>query len=588
MSHHARSTGIGSLPPTVSRGTRTAFRRVQLRQAQQAPLVQLTAIAPTLALDQASRTITGTITVYDTPSTSQGIVIHDGALTAREPLTRVKLLRDHDQRDPVGYATAVDLSAGARSATFHVPEGENGDKALQEAADHLRDGLSVGFAVKQYAFDDDFNLHVYEGELYEVSLCAIPDFADAQVDSVAAAARSQERGALMNRAQLAAALAAGTITQETHDAQLALIDQQEQQTAAQLAAAPNGSHQPPAIPPSAQPVPRVPAELSAGPVVIPPSAPAAQVRDRAIGLQQVVRSVSAAFASGDPTQIQLAIADVIPSYANPANGADPAQAWDREDWLGQVWRASDTERRWINAIGAPEDLKARRFSGWAWDVRPTPGLYDGEKGQIPTNAPKTKLIGPFMSQRWAGGWDIDRAFVDFSDEEYLTEFWNAAVDQYMLDSDSWVATRVQALAFQRTAFTLGTSITAMLKGAIADGRAVRGGKINRIFLGSTLYSEFQDIPADTLPLWLSKAEVGIAPADGGGNVGQLIIQEDTSLANTAMCYFDNRAIKVKEKRIPQLKAYDVAHAGVDLGFYSYGGVLVSDERLVLKRSRATS
>lgn len=570
-------TRLGIGPGNVFPG-----RRLQLRAAER-PLLQLSAIAVELATDEASRTITGTITIYDTPSTSQGIVIHDGSLTAREPLSRVKMLRDHDQSDPVGYCTAIDLAADKRTATFAIPEGENGDRALREAQDKLRDGLSIGFMTRQYAFDDDYNLHVYEAELYEVSLCAIPDFADAQVDSVAAAAQHQEKGTLMNRQQLAAALANGTITQETHDAQLALLEQREHALAA---------HTTPPPASDAPLAPRVPAELAAGPVPVPagqPSAGAAVTAPRGLSLSAVARQVARAYATGDQQQIALAIADVIPSYAAPADGSDPAQVWDRPDWLGQVWRASDTERRWINSIGAPTDLTSRRYGGWAWDVKPTPALYDGEKEEVPTNTPKTKAIGPFTAERWAGGWDIDRAFVDFSDEQYLTDFWNAAVEMYLQDSDDWVATKVLSLAYARQAAPANTSVVQLLKRCVADGRKVRGGKINRIFLGENLYSEFQDVPADSLPLWLAKADVGISPADGGASIGQLIIQEDSvNLTANQVAYFDNRALSVKEKRIPQLKAYDVAHAGVDLGFYSYGGVLMTDERLVLKSSRAAS
>ena len=156
--------------------TRGTFGHVKLAAKPAAPSpVQLTAIASTVATSSESRTISGTITLYDTPSSSQGIVIHPEALAAREPLERVKLLRDHNHADPVGYMQSVDLAANPPTATFYVPEGDNGDRALQEATDHLRDGLSIGFAVKQYAFDDAYNLHVYEAELYETSLCAIPE-----------------------------------------------------------------------------------------------------------------------------------------------------------------------------------------------------------------------------------------------------------------------------------------------------------------------------------------------------------------------------------------------------------------------------
>lgn len=523
--------------------------------------VQLRAIAPTLTLGEdgegnSTREITGTITVYDTASTSQGIVIHEGSLTARAPLTRVKLLRDHDHGDPVGYATA--LSDDGLTATFYVPEGENGDRALQEATDHLRDGLSIGFSVKQYAFDDDYNLHVYEAELYEVSLCAIPDFADAEVTDVAAAATPTERGQLMNREQLAAALAAGTITQEVHDRQLA-----------QLSA---GAPQP-------IPAPHVDPALAAGPTPVPVSTAPAFTRPRGLSLQAATARISAAFQSGDRTEIALAIADVVPAD-------DAGHGFlGREDWFGEVWRASNFDRVWINAIGPVQPLNKMSWKGYYWDVRPKPAKYGGNKSEVPTNKPKTKPIEG-TSSRWAGGWDIDRAFVDFGDQDYLDAFWRAAVDQYQLESDADIAEQVIAAATAQAALPASTTAVGVIKATLRPAGLPRGAQINRVFLADDLYNEFLDSPSQNLPLWLSKATVGIAPAEGTAEVEGLHIVADSSIADGTAIAFDNRALTVREKQIPQLKAFDVAHAGVDLGFYSYGGLAITDERLVIEQHRA--
>lgn len=140
--------------------------------------------APTVTLSESDRTISGIITVFGVVAESHGLILEDGALEPRMPLSRVKLLRDHDQRDPVGYMTT--LSDDRTEASFHVATGENGDRALAEAREKLRDGLSVGFRTTEYTWDDNYVLHVHKAELYEVSLCAIPAFQDAQVIDVAA------------------------------------------------------------------------------------------------------------------------------------------------------------------------------------------------------------------------------------------------------------------------------------------------------------------------------------------------------------------------------------------------------------------
>ncbi len=105
------------------------------------------------------------------------------------PLSRVKMLIDHDQKQPVGFM--VELDGAQLNAAFSIPEGEAGDKALNDAANGLRDGLSVGIQVLDepgaFMYDEaDGTYHVYAAELVEVSLCAIPAYQDAEVTHVAA------------------------------------------------------------------------------------------------------------------------------------------------------------------------------------------------------------------------------------------------------------------------------------------------------------------------------------------------------------------------------------------------------------------
>ncbi|WP_166408789.1 HK97 family phage prohead protease [Labedella phragmitis] len=148
------------------------------------------ALAPTIQLDRESRTIRGVITEFGVPTNDyRRIVLHEGALRPRQPLKRVKMLIDHDQRQPVGFMT--ELSSDTRNAAFKLPPGEAGDKALEDAANGLRDGLSVGIQVLDedgaFTYDAEHNTyHVHAAELVEVSLCAIPAYQNAAVTQVAA------------------------------------------------------------------------------------------------------------------------------------------------------------------------------------------------------------------------------------------------------------------------------------------------------------------------------------------------------------------------------------------------------------------
>jgi len=154
--------------------------------------IHFMAYAADVTLSAEARTISGTITVFDVPTNDyRKLILHEGALRPRLPLSRVKLLRDHDSRDPVGYMAS--LSADTKTAVFKVASGESGDRALFEAHpdNKLRDGLSVGIQVLSepgaYLYDTETGeYHVYAAELLEVSVCAIPAYSDAQVAQVVA------------------------------------------------------------------------------------------------------------------------------------------------------------------------------------------------------------------------------------------------------------------------------------------------------------------------------------------------------------------------------------------------------------------
>lgn len=166
--------------------------------------------APSAPLvDVQKRTIEGLAVPFGPAGqTSAGrLQFSPGSLAFRDP-SRVKLLREHDQRDAVGVGqeltelSAADVDARMVAAgreplglpglwaRFRVPEGTNGDAALAEAATGLRDAFSVGVQLDDATAT---NLRRSQGAaiqgrgaLREVSLVSVPAFDDARVGSVAA------------------------------------------------------------------------------------------------------------------------------------------------------------------------------------------------------------------------------------------------------------------------------------------------------------------------------------------------------------------------------------------------------------------
>ena len=515
--------------------------------------LQIHLAAASLTASPATRTITGTIAVYNQHSTTQGIKLMPGCLTPRQPLSRVKLLRDHNLRDSVGYMTEYD--AETLRCVFAVPEGADGDEALTKAANGLRDGMSVGFQVTEYSFDEQYNLNVLAAELYEVSLCAVPDFQDAQTEAVAlSAARQKEH----------------KMTPE----EIAAMQAENARLTQQLAAGSTAGNTPAA--PAAEPAGLAPAAQPAAPVALAadqfPQAGNTFTQPRARSLREVSLQVSQAVATGDQAQIRLALQDVLPAD-------DAGKGFiGRPGWIGEVWQAAKSGRPWIESLGTPGELTSMKLEGWAWDVRPKPQKYAGNKTAVPSNKPKTKPITA-DAERWAGGWDIDRIFIDLGSAEFLQSFWTAAAAEYDVDSDSDIAAKMIAAATDKG--RSGTAVAAI--GAIAADLRRVGARANQIFLAEDVFDEYANLGQDAVPFWLANA-TGVSLADATATISDLRIEADDQLDLGTVIGYDRRAAEVKEKRPIQLQAFDIAKGGIDLGFFSYGGLLVNDPRAIVKRT----
>lgn len=537
-----------------------------------------------------ARTITGRIVAFGTKSNDNRLRIEAGALKPRTPLKRVKLLVDHDQSQPVGFMAALDHDR----ATFTVPEGEAGDRALADANTGRRDGLSIGATINAARWSDDGEiLIVSDAELYEVSLCAIPAFADAGVESVAATMTAtytdtprKETVMRLTAAQLAALEA-----RLGHKPTAAEVNAEADRLEASAKSGPTVTAATDAREFSFSGTATATAETPTGPA--PTGTESASVRastaapgfgqaaapgvtatkERPKSFNDVVDTVSAAINTGNTGQIMAALSDVVP--------ADDAGTGfiGRENWLGELWTATKTGRPHIDAFGTPKQLTSMKLKGWQWDVRPKPAKYEGNKAEVPTNKPKTKPVEA-SAERWAGGWDIDRIFLDLGDPGFLAAFWNAAMQEYQLDSDADVATKILADA---TDGGESAGVIAGIASTAADLRAV-GATLSHLFLSDDLFDVYADLRQDEVPFWLAQATGSVSLKDATANVADLRIEADPLLPSGALLGFDSRAATVYEKSPIQLQALDIAKGGIDLGFFSYGGVIVNDPRAIVKRT----
>lgn len=138
------------------------------------------------AADAGRRTITGQIVPFGRwGQTSAGLVRFERG--AFDSLPNVKLLLEHDPRRPIGRAQQMLPTPEGIVATFKLSGTTAATDALIEAADGLRDGLSVGANIIDFEYTDE-GMVVTAAELLEVSLVHTPAFSEAVVTQVAASA----------------------------------------------------------------------------------------------------------------------------------------------------------------------------------------------------------------------------------------------------------------------------------------------------------------------------------------------------------------------------------------------------------------
>jgi HK97 family phage major capsid protein len=148
--------------------------------------LNLTFAAHITGANEATRQISGIVVPFGkTGNTSAGPVIFEvGSINNPDPKP-VKFLLQHDAQRPIGKAIEFQVTPGGINGTFKISNTTAGSDALVEAADGLRDGLSVGAQIDKYTIKDGV-MHVTAAKIVEVSLVHAPAFSDAVVLDVAA------------------------------------------------------------------------------------------------------------------------------------------------------------------------------------------------------------------------------------------------------------------------------------------------------------------------------------------------------------------------------------------------------------------
>lgn len=150
---------------------------------------------PLVQVDHARRIMEGLAVPYgpDKIASKNGVRyrFQKGSLVYTEQ-RRNKLLRDHDKAQALGKLIFDEDREDGMFARYKVADGPDGDRALSEAEQGVRDGLSVGveiFAAEPDPLNQGVWLVSVPGATWrETSVLAVPAFDDARVTRVAASA----------------------------------------------------------------------------------------------------------------------------------------------------------------------------------------------------------------------------------------------------------------------------------------------------------------------------------------------------------------------------------------------------------------
>lgn len=527
------------------------------KKAQQAP-IHLSAALVTASASMDDRTINGEIVTYGViGNTSMGPTLFEpGSIRVHSELSRVKLLEMHDMERSLGYMSSVQDSTERLTGSFKVAPTPEGDRALEAVTNRTRDALSLGVNVTEYAFSDDGVLIVKGSDLNETSLVTVPAFTESRVSSISAA----REAAMTNPNPNGPAVAPATEAPKVEAAQQV------------------GT-------PAAPAAPAVQATQFMTPPQIHAGAGAAQGVDLDTLAQQITAGIKnggasltmgTVLAKANPNMFMTAaLPDIVPAD----EAAAPFTDVSRPKWLGELWQAKRTERPTIDSLGKPQPLTSLKATGYQLvraDATKFINKYAGSKAEIPTSGKWKTAPAEATAQRYAGGWDVDRAYFDFNDHGFIKATIQGAYEDYLIDTEADILAKLMAVATATT----GADVLEILTKLGADAGKV-GATLSKIQFGSDMWAQLTSLTTAEVPWWLQQ-QGKINLAETTGNAGGLTFNLNHELDAGAVEAHDKRAATFYETPMINVQAQDIARGGVDLGVFGYAAVIVNDKRAIFK------
>lgn len=493
-----------------------------------------------------ARTITGLVVPYGEPgATSAGLVsIRAGAVRLPADLSRVKLLNFHSNEvggvaESIGYAINAQDTPDGLVMTFKIGNTPQGDLALQAAAERVKDGLSVELRNVKVHGDE-----VVGADLTAVAHVPMPAYDRSRISSIAAQATYNHEHDDPNQENSMTTTAPEQTPEETPAEETPAEETPAEQT------------------PEEQPAEA--GELTAGahmPATMTGTAP--RRRRKQLELADVFASISELNRFGSSPELTAALADI--GYSSSPWAQQP-------DYVGELWSGVDYKRKFVPLL-VGRKLTSLKAKGWRWVTPPEMADYAGDKAAIPSNAVELEEVLA-TAQRLAGGHDIDRAYWDFGDTEFVESYYRKQAESYAKKSDARAGAFIAASASGATA---AADFLSAIVTAVDEVEDETDGDASYVIVNKTDFrTELLGITNNDVPAFL-KELLNIEPGQFV-RAPSTIVPQGTVIAGVkqAGAFYELGETPIR------VQAVNVANGGNDLGVFGYTASILEHETGIRK------
>lgn len=500
------------------------------------------------------RTLRGRLVPYNRPGyTNLGrVVVQRGGIDVPDDVSTLFASLDHlDGRDSVAEFTGIDDRDDGLWAEWTVPPTHGGDRLLAEYTAGTRTGISVELEPVQIRDG------IATGRLIGCAFPEQPAFPEARLV-----------------AELAPDTPVDTPVDGDPDAPAAGGDDQpaEDDTEAPT----EGDTM------TTTPVATAPADLLTRATPQADTTPAATRLTAANALPtDVYRLLAEISTAGGANRARLlaALTDIV-----------PADILDRDQpaWIGELWSGRAYQRRLVPLLSRGE-LTGLKVKGWRWVTKPVMAKYAGNKTAIPSAAIATESYEE-EAQRFAGGHDIDRKYVDFKDAAFFASYFQAMTESYAKLTDAFA---LEVMKTEASALTPGSVPSGVPAGwaAVVDAalEIVDVGAPSFAIVEKSIYRDMLFTGTDKFLEFLN-ASIGFEEGTLNSSNFKLIPWAKSTTADEASTTgLDSGEILVGTRAAVtfrelgggtpiRVSALDIANGGVDEGCFGYAHVDVHDSR----------